>query len=47
MIQHLQPLGIDVPGGYGVSSTAYDAMMNQFHLRERVGLLLKDLDGTY
>jgi pyruvate,water dikinase len=45
MIQQLQPLGVDVPGGYGVSSAAYDAMMNQFHLRERIDLLLKGLDG--
>ena len=45
MIQQLQPLGVDVPGGYGVSSAAYDAMMNQFHLRERIDLVLKDLDG--
>ena len=45
MIQQLQPLGVDVPGGYGVSSIAYDNMMDQFHLRERIELLLKDLDG--
>jgi len=24
MIQELSPLGVDVPGGFGVSSTAYD-----------------------
>jgi phosphoenolpyruvate synthase/pyruvate phosphate dikinase len=47
MIQQLQPLGVDVPGGFGVSSTAYDAMMDQFHLRERIELVLKDLDGKH
>jgi phosphoenolpyruvate synthase/pyruvate phosphate dikinase len=45
MIQQLQPLGVDVPGGFGVSSAGYDAMMDQFHLRERIQLLLEDLDG--
>jgi pyruvate,water dikinase len=46
MIQQLQPLGVAVPGGFGVSSAAYDAMMNQVHLRERVESLLQDLDVT-
>jgi len=30
-IQELSPLGVDVPGGFGVSSTACDAVMD--HVR--------------
>jgi pyruvate, water dikinase len=47
MIQQLTPLGVDVPGGFGVSSTAYDAVLDQSGLRERLQDLLKDFDGTY
>ncbi|KAL3904682.1 MAG: hypothetical protein SGILL_009973 [Bacillariaceae sp.] len=46
MIQQLQPLGVDVPGGFGVSSAAYDAVLNQSHLRERLDAALKNLDVT-
>lgn len=46
MIQQLQPLGVDVPGGFGVTSSAYDAMLDQLYVRERLGLLLEDLDVT-
>lgn len=46
MIQELMPLGVDVPGGFAVTSTAYDAVLDQFHLRERLSILLDDLDGT-
>ena len=45
MIQRLTPLGVDVPGGFGVSSTAYDAVLDRFELRERLELLMKDVDG--
>lgn len=44
MIQQLTPLGVAVPGGFGVSSTAYDAVLDRFQLRERLGLLLRDVD---
>lgn len=44
MIQELDPLGVSVPGGFGVSSTAYDAVLDRFELRERLDLLLKDVD---
>ncbi len=44
MIQNLTPLGVSVPGGFGVSSSAYDAVLDRFELRERLGLLLKDVD---
>ena len=44
MIQNLTPLGVSVPGGFGVSSTAYDAVLDRFELRERLDLLLKDVD---
>jgi hypothetical protein len=46
MIRELAHLGVDVPGGFGVSSTAYDAVFDQHRLRERLTLLLEDLDGT-
>ena len=45
MIQQLTPLGVDIPGGFAVSSTAYDALLEQDSLRERLGHLMKDLDG--
>jgi len=44
MIQHLAPLGVSVPGGFGVSSSAYDAVLDGFELRERLDMLLKDID---
>ena len=44
MIQHLAPLGVSVPGGFGVSSSAYDAVLDRFELRERLDMLLKDID---
>lgn len=44
MIQELQPLGVDVPGGFGVSSDVYDAVLDRFELRERLQILLKDID---
>ena len=44
MIQELKPLGVDVPGGFGVSSTAYDAVLDRYELRERLQLLLHDVD---
>jgi len=46
MIQELKPLGVDVPGGFGVSSTAYDAVLDRYNLRERLELLLHDVDVT-
>ncbi|KAL3917215.1 MAG: hypothetical protein SGARI_007769, partial [Bacillariaceae sp.] len=46
MIQQLKPLGVDVPGGFGVSSAAYDAVLNQSHLRDRLDAVLKGLDVT-
>lgn len=46
MIQELKPLGVDVPGGFGVSSTAYDAVLDRYELRERLQLLLHDIDVT-
>lgn len=44
MIQNLTPFGVSVPGGFGVCSTAYDAVLDRFELRERLDLLLKDVD---
>lgn len=44
MIQTLTPLGVAVPGGFAVSSTAYDAVLDQFQLRERLTELLKGVD---
>jgi len=44
MIQNLAPLGVSVPGGFGVSSSAYDAVLDRFELRERLDMLLKDID---
>ena len=46
MIQQLTPLGIDVPGGFAVSSTAYDAVLDQSGLRERLREMMEGLDGT-
>ncbi|KAL7538959.1 hypothetical protein ACHAXR_012496 [Thalassiosira sp. AJA248-18] len=44
MIQHLTSLGVSVPGGFGVSSTVYDAVLDRFQLRERLDLLMRDID---
>ena len=44
MIQQLTPLGVAVPGGFGVTSAAYDAVLDRFELRERLELLLRDVD---
>ena len=33
-------------GGFGVTSDAYDAVLDRYELRERLGLLLKDVDVT-
>ncbi|KAL7548672.1 hypothetical protein ACHAWF_011946 [Thalassiosira exigua] len=44
MIQKLTPLGVSVPGGFGVCSTAYDAVLDRFQLRERLDLLMSDVD---
>jgi hypothetical protein len=44
MIQQLTPLGVAVPGGFGVTSAAYDAVLDRFQLRERLELLLRDVD---
>ena len=46
MIQKLVPLGVSVPGGFGVTSSVYDAVLDRFELRERLQDLLKDVDGT-
>lgn len=46
MIQTLQPLGVDVPGGFAVTADAYDAVLDRFQLRERLSLLLDGMDGT-
>lgn len=45
LIQELTPLGVKVPGGFAVSSTAYDAVLDRYQLRERLELLLEDVDG--
>ena len=45
MIQRLTPLGVDVPGGFAVTADAYDAVLDRFHLRERLELLMKGIDG--
>ena len=47
MIQQLAPLGVDVPGGFGVTSWAYDAVLDQNDLRERLTMLLADVDGEF
>lgn len=46
MIQKLSSLGVDVPGGFGVTSDAYDAVLDRYELRERLSLILKDIDVT-
>jgi len=46
MIQNLTSVGVKVPGGFGILSTAYDAVLNQCCLRERLKLLLDDVDVT-
>jgi hypothetical protein len=47
MIQQLTPLGVRVPGGFGVSSTAYDAVLDRHDLRQRLTSLLEGVDGKY
>ena len=44
-MQKLTPLGIDVPGGFAVSSTAYDAVLDRYDLRERLRDVLVGVDG--
>jgi pyruvate,water dikinase len=46
MIQELSPLGVAVPGGFAVSATAYDAVLNQKNLRKQLQQLMTDLDVT-
>ena len=45
MIQQLKPLGVNVPPGFGIYASAYDALLDRFSLRERLVLLLEGLDG--
>lgn len=45
MIQTLTPLGVAVPGGFAVTASAYDAVLDRFQLRERLKLLLEGVDG--
>jgi len=47
MIQQLAPLCVDVPGGFGVTSYAYDAVLDQNNLRDSLTTLLAGVDGTY
>ena len=35
-----------IPGGFAVSSKAYDAVLDRYQLRERLQLLLQDVDVT-
>lgn len=45
LIQQLEPLGVAIPGGFAVCSSAYDAVLDRFQLRERLQVILKDVDG--
>jgi pyruvate,water dikinase len=45
LIQQLEPLGVAIPGGFAVCSSAYDAVLDRFQLRERLQAILKDVDG--
>lgn len=45
MIQELTPLGVNVPSGFAVCSSAYDALLDQANLRGRLENLLRGLDG--
>lgn len=46
MIQQLSVIGVAVPGGFAVTSAAYDAILDRFQLRERLKLLLDGVDVT-
>lgn len=46
MIQQLSAIGVAVPGGFAVTSAAYDAILDRFQLRERLKLLLDGVDVT-
>lgn len=46
MIQQLSAIGVTVPGGFAVTSAAYDAILDRFQLRERLKLLLDGVDVT-
>jgi len=46
MIRELKPLGVDVPSGFGVTSAAYDAVLDRYNLRERLRLVLDNVDIT-
>ena len=46
MIQQLSEIGVAVPGGFAVTSAAYDAILDRFQLRERLKLLLDGVDVT-
>jgi phosphoenolpyruvate synthase/pyruvate phosphate dikinase len=45
MIKELAPLGVAIPGGFAVSSTAYDALLGRYELRERLQLVMDGVDG--
>ena len=45
MIQELSSLGVRVPGGFGVSASAYDALLDTGTLREDLRQVLKDVNG--
>lgn len=44
MLQQLSAVGVAVPGGFAVTSAAYDAILDRFQLRERLKLLLDGVD---
>jgi phosphoenolpyruvate synthase/pyruvate phosphate dikinase len=45
MIRELSSLGVRVPGGFGVSTSAYDALLDTGTLRENLREILKDVNG--
>jgi pyruvate,water dikinase len=47
LIHELTPLGIAVPGGFAVTSRAYDDLLDRMDVRARLSDLLQNVDGTY
>ena len=46
MIQHLTEQNIKVPNGYAVTVAAFDAFIDENHLREKINAALKGLDPS-
>jgi pyruvate,water dikinase len=44
MIQHLEPLGISVPGGFVITVSAYKHFLDSNNLAPQINALIKEID---